>query len=137
MDNLPVPENSTGLKGPILKAIGMGFIVALALVVVSLAVPYLLSMISGADSGNENLLSAMGTISAMVTLLLYALILFGPAVWVGFKHGWKATFLVLISEVVWLIVAVFVLYLAALHSPQSLQSMPEQYPNNSSLQQGQ
>ncbi len=71
-----------------------------------------------------------GLIVLIVILLLYVLAIFGPAVYIGSKHGARAGISVLITELLWFVI-LLALYSFILKSglmPSGIQPQPYPYP---------
>src|SRR3989344_112900 len=60
----------------------------------------------------------MPVLFMLLILILYVFFLFGPAVFIGFKHGWKSAAAVFLCEFLWLIVLV-ILYVVVMAPLQS------------------
>jgi hypothetical protein len=77
----------------------------LAVAVLVIGLNYLISSLGGILNSSLDSLGGMSTgIVLIVIILLYGLILVGPAIWFGAKMGWKAVILVIVFEIVWLII---------------------------------
>lgn len=61
----------------------------------------------------DNLGMILGVVLVIMVILLYIFAVFGPAIFVGVKHGWKSFFAVMVMEFIWFVffvlVVVFVL----------------------------
>lgn len=65
---------------------------------------YLLKFLLKSDLfRSANIDSVFTTIGLITIVLFYALIIFGPAIIVAIKHGWKSLISILIAEFLWLI----------------------------------
>lgn len=77
----------------------------LAVAVVIIGLNYLIGSLGGFLSSSFSSMGGMSIgIMYIVVILLYGLILVGPAIWFGAKRGWKAVILVIVFEIVWLVI---------------------------------
>jgi hypothetical protein len=95
------PVHPVAYEGILLPTAGVGLVVALVII----GLNYLIGSLNTFINGSFNTFGGMTTaITLIVIILLYGLVLIGPAVWFGAKHGWKAAILLVVFEIVWLII---------------------------------
>ncbi|MEK7077290.1 MAG: hypothetical protein AAB967_03610, partial [Patescibacteria group bacterium] len=79
--------------------------VSLLSVVLVVGLTYLLNFLGESDLLRfVNIDPVFGVVGVIAIILLYVLIIFGPAVGVATKHGWKSFISILIAEFLWFVV---------------------------------
>ena len=90
--------------------------VSLLSVVLVVGLTYLLRFLLESDLFRSfNIDPVFGIVGFITIILLYVLVIFGPAIVVAIKHGWKSLVLILIAEFLWFVVFL-VLYLVFFQS---------------------
>lgn len=90
--------------------------VSLLSVVLVVGLTYLLKFLSESDLFRSvNIDPVFGIVGFITIILLYVLVIFGPAVIVAIKHGWKSLVSILIAEFLWFVIFL-VLYLVLFQS---------------------
>ena len=83
--------------------------VSLLSVVLVIGLTYLLNFLGESDLFRfVNIDPVFGVVGVIAIILLYVLIIFGPAVGVATKHGWKSLISILIAEFLWFMVFLIV-----------------------------
>ena len=90
--------------------------VSLLSVVLVVGLTYLLRFLLESDLlSSMNIDPVFGIVGFITIILLYVLVIFGPAIIVAIKHGWKSLVSILIAEFLWFVIFL-VLYLVLFQS---------------------